>query len=161
MKITIAPPPSEQSVEEGLQVLAQSDRNDGEVGTECEHGEQRQVVAQHNTQRHVHCRSIEKIECVDILEVVECKPECPSVGENEIEEEDEAEVSESEPENVLLALHRSDHTRERMLAHERVNTNTKQDRKTFKACRRRQSVCFVTHGEVNNGKQYHDKESYI
>ena len=111
-------------MEESLQVLAQSDRNYGEVGTEREDGKQCQVVAQHNTQRHPHRRSVEKIESVDILEVVCCKPERPGVGQNEIEEENEAKVSESEPENVLLALHRSDHARERVLAHEGVNTHT-------------------------------------
>ena len=135
--------PPALSEEQGLEVVAQGDGDDGEVCAEREDREEREEDVKREEKPGVGWRWLGRklfhkpgsdykntlltyleVESVEIIEVSEGKYSCE--GEEEIEGEDEPVVGENERVEPPLVTDGSDETRERVMTHEAVHTDSEQ-----------------------------------
>ena len=128
-------PPLKRSLEEGLEILSQCNGYDGKVGTECEYGKQSYVRAK--DQEDSLLPGGEEIKRVQLLHLTRRECENSRVTQQDVEHNDEGKISSEQEQDPSLVTHRSDHTRNGVLAHERIDTDPKQLRETAKDGRRR------------------------
>lgn len=113
--------------EQGAQVIAQSDGNDGEVCAQGKHREERKEVLEHGNVRYygVACVAVWlEVEGVHVVQLR--KSENAREAEQGVEAQDERVVGSQQGKQVLLLPPRGDQRRQRVVAHERVDAHPKQ-----------------------------------
>ena len=136
-----------------LEVVTQSDGDDGKVGGESEDREEGEEDVEGEEEPGVGRRRLE-VESVEIIEVSEGEYSCEC--QKEIEAEYEPVVGQNERVEPPLVTDRSDKTRERVMTHEAVDTNSEQVGQTTQCGGGRSGGPYTC--QSDGGQDNHDRE---
>ena len=110
---------------QALQIVAQSDADNGKAGADGEHGKERQVVVDDEHERTVVASASfvvvgQKVERVEVVEVG-AEREQARVGQGQVEEHNWNVNGGHRRLVALFATHRRDYARQAVVTHERIN----------------------------------------